>query len=229
MKRSEINSIIRSAEATLAEHRFHLPPFAAWTPEDWGGKGPEAGEIVDHNLGWDITDFGRGDFARCGLALFTIRNGSPENVRTGQGKTYCEKVIVLREGQRCPSHTHYVKVEDLINRSESPLTLVLHQAGDDGNRSNAPVTASLDGVVRTFDAGASVVLNAGESITLVPGCFHELIAGAGDVLIGEVSVVNDDHADNRFHEPVGRFPDIEEDTQPYRLLIQDYPNYYRGS
>ena len=45
-------------------------------------------------------------------------------------------------------------------------------------------------------------------------------------LPGLVPVVNDDHADNRFHGPVGRFPDIEEDAAPYRLLLQDYASYY---
>ena len=75
MKRSEINAIMREADAFIRAHGFHLPPFAYWTPEDWATKGDEVREIVECGLGWDITDFGSGDYAKVGLFLFTIRNG----------------------------------------------------------------------------------------------------------------------------------------------------------
>jgi len=45
------------------------------------------------------------------------------------------------------------------------------------------------------------------------------------VLIGEVSMVNDDANDNRFFEVIGRFPEIEEDEKPVRLLVNDYAKY----
>ena len=41
-------------------------------------------------------------------------------------------------------------------------------------------------------------------------------------LIGEVSMCNDDDNDNYFYESVGRFPEIEEDEKPYRLLCNEY-------
>ena len=47
--------------------------------------------------------------------------------------------------------------------------------------------------------------------------------GSGPVLLGEVSQCNDDNTDNRFNPPVGRFPKIEEDEAPYRLLCNEYP------
>ena len=50
MKRSEINEIIGDAVEFLREHRFYLPPFAFWTPEDWATKGKEAREIVQNGL-----------------------------------------------------------------------------------------------------------------------------------------------------------------------------------
>ena len=50
-----------------------------------------------------------------------------------------------------------------------------------------------------------------------------MVPGTGPVLLGEVSQVNDDNTDNRFYEPVGRFPAIEEDEPPYRLLCGEYP------
>jgi len=73
MKRSEINTLLRQAKALFREHRFALPPFAEWTPEHWQGLGAEADEISHCGLGWDLTDFGGGDFHRTGLLLFTGR------------------------------------------------------------------------------------------------------------------------------------------------------------
>ncbi len=49
--------------------------------------------------------------------------------------------------------------------------------------------------------------------------------GSGDVLIGEVSMCNDDFNDNFFLEPIGRFPKIEEDEMPYRLICSEYPKF----
>lgn len=48
-------------------------------------------------------------------------------------------------------------------------------------------------------------------------------AEGGKALIGEVSKVNDDRVDNRFYEPTGRFPEIEEDEAPLYLLGNEYP------
>ena len=42
-------------------------------------------------------------------------------------------------------------------------------------------------------------------------------------MLGEVSQCNDDNTDNRFYEPVGRFPAIEEDEAPYRSWPYEYP------
>lgn len=222
MKRSEINRVICDAESLFAAQRFHLPPFARWSPEDWASVGPEAAEIVNHGLGWDVTDFGRGDFSRCGIVLFTIRNGSPESVRSKQGKTYCEKLAVIADGQICPAHHHFVKVEDIISRGGGKLAIELHNAGDDGAFLDSDVVVSQDGVRRELPAGTVVTLDHGESLTLEPSHYHRIWSVGGAAMFGEVSVVNDDVNDNRFHEPVGRFPQIDEDEPAYRLLVADY-------
>jgi D-lyxose ketol-isomerase len=47
--------------------------------------------------------------------------------------------------------------------------------------------------------------------------------------VGEVSSVNDDANDNRFHRPTGRFPAIEDDEPPLYLLCTDYPRYWKGA
>ena len=33
---------------------------------------------------------------------------------------------------------------------------------------------------------------------------------------------NDDENDNRFYEKLGRFPEVEEDEPPYRLVCTEY-------
>ena len=83
MKRSKVNAIMRDVDAFVRKQGFHLPPFAYWTPEDWKTKGDEVREIVENGLGWDITDFGCGDYENYGLFLFTLRNGNPDNLIIG--------------------------------------------------------------------------------------------------------------------------------------------------
>ena len=119
MKRSAINSVIRESLGLLEEHKSHLPPFAHWSPDDWRGKWESAKEIVESGLGWDIMDFGMNDFARFGLLLFTIRNGSPQNLEQGRGKLYAEKILVVGPDQVTPLHFHWHKMEDIINRGEA--------------------------------------------------------------------------------------------------------------
>ena len=109
MKRSEINQIIREADAFIKEHRFCLPPFAYWTPEEWAAKGPDVRQIVEAGLGWDITDFGQGDYANFGLFLFTIRNGRVADLQNGRGRLYAEKLLICDPNQVTPLHFHWLK------------------------------------------------------------------------------------------------------------------------
>ena len=228
MLRSEINALIRDAEAYFDAERFRLPPFAAWTPEDWVNADGDISEIVDCGLGWDITDFGLGEYHACGLLLFTMRNGRLANLESRVGKTYCEKALILDPGQHCPAHHHWFKVEDIIVRAGGTMGVEVHNAADDGSFAETDVVLSLDGVRRRVPGGTTLELRPGESITLEPGCYHKLTAPRGRVLLGEVSAVNDDVRDNRFHQPVGRFPDVEEDEPPYRLLVGDYAALANG-
>ncbi len=227
MRRSEINQIIREADAFMKVNGFHLPPFAYWTPEQWQTKGPEVSEIVENNLGWDITDFGLGDFGKTGLFLFTIRNGGLENLKTGQGKTYAEKVLIVDVDQVTPLHFHWSKTEDIINRGGGKLAIKLYNSTEDEQLAQTDITVSLDGVVQHFNAGDTVILDVGESITLPTGLYHEFWGVEQKVLVGEVSKVNDDANDNRFFEPIGRFPEIKEDEAPLHLLVGDYSRYYQ--
>ena len=222
MKRSEINALIRDAEVFFQSFQFRLPPWAFWGPADWKGLGDS--EVVRHQLGWDLTDYGAGEFEKRGLILFTIRNG---NLAEGHPKKYAEKIMIVREGQICPMHFHWSKTEDIINRGGGNLVVELYGSTPEEALSDEPVTVFVDGFAREVQPGGTVVLTPGESIFLTQGMYHRFYGepGKGKVLVGEVSAVNDDNTDNRFHEPQARFPEIVEDEEPLHLLCTDYPKY----
>lgn len=223
MKRSTINTLIREGESFFASHEFHLPPWAHWEPESWRAHSGQAGEIAQTQLGWDLTDFGRGEFEKRGLLLFTIRNGMPD----GSIKPYCEKALIIKENQETPFHFHWHKTEDIINRAGGTLIMEAAWADDEGGLADREVEVAVDGLPRRVPAGTPIRLQPGESITLPPYLYHRFYAeeGTGTVLAGEVSTVNDDKNDNRFLEELGRFPEIQEDEPPYRLLVSDYPSF----
>lgn len=225
MKRSEINAALRELEAMCARYRCFLPPFCHFTPEDWQTKGPEYDEVRRCKLGWDITDYGQGDFDHIGFSLITIRNGNRQEADRFP-KTYAEKLLYLRESQYSPMHFHWFKMEDIINRGGGTVLIrVYNSLPDESIDFEGDVTVHLDGCVRTVPAGTQVPLHPGESISIQPRLYHDFTVeqGSGPVLLGEVSQCNDDDTDNRFEPPMGRFPSIEEDEPPYRLLCTEYP------
>ncbi len=224
MKRSEINSCIRYMENLIQEHRFELPPFCGWTPQDWETKGHEYDEIRDNMLGWDITDFGSGDWEKVGFALITLRNGNQHDPK--YKKVYAEKLLMLKEHQQASTHFHWTKSEDIINRGGGILIITVYNDDGNGGLADTDVLVNSDGRSYYVPAGTGVELKPGESITLWPHQYHNFAVkpGTGDVLIGEVSMCNDDNTDNRFYEECGRFPEIEEDEPPYRLLCNEYPS-----
>ena len=225
MKRSEINAALRELEAMAAKHGFTLPPFCAFTPEEWQTKGHEYDEIRDNMLGWDITDYGLGDFDKVGFSLITLRNGNLK-LRDKYTKSYAEKLLYLKEGQYSPMHFHWSKMEDIINRGGGNVLIrVYNSLPDEEIDRESDVEVHIDGRVMTVPAGTQVRLTPGESISIYPYMYHdfEVEVGSGNVLLGEVSQCNDDNTDNRFNPPVGRFPTIEEDEAPYRLLCSEYP------
>jgi len=225
MKRSEIDAAIEALLALAEAHRFGLPGWARYTPRQWAAVGPEADEVRRNQLGWDVTDFGSGQFERTGLALLTLRNGRPGRDDPA-GKDYCEKVMMVRERQVTPCHFHFAKMEDIINRAGGELVVRLHHATDDDRLDERrEVSVQVDGFRRTFPPGGELVLAAGESVALPPRLYHAFWgrAGAGSVLVGEVSRVNDDAGDNRFLDPLPRFPEIEEDVPARFCLCNEYP------
>ena len=221
MKRSQINLLIKNTIGWLEELNVHLPPFAYWTPEDWAAKGHEYDEIRENMLGWDVTDYGRGDFDQVGLLLFTIRNGNLKNPNFA--KPYAEKMLISQVDQLSPNHFHWYKMEDIINRGGGTLMLQLWNSTKEGELENTDVTVRIDGRTCTVPAGGMVFLTPGESITLSPGQYHLFTAKEKKVLAWEVSMVNDDNTDNRFYETQERFTYIEEDEPAEYLLCNEYP------
>ncbi|WP_020612230.1 D-lyxose/D-mannose family sugar isomerase [Sediminispirochaeta bajacaliforniensis] len=223
MKRSEINAIIEGAQAFFSEQGFHLPEWAFWNPEQWAAHKNECKEIFDCKLGWDITDFGSGRFETRGLTLFTLRNG----LEGSYPKPYAEKIMVVGEEQETPFHFHWNKMEDIINRGGGKLAFELYMSDAQDGFSTQSVTVSVDGVKRTLKAGERLVLDSGSSLSLPQRLYHRFFAvkGYGKVMCGEVSMVNDDDSDNRFKEELGRFPAIDEDVPPTRLMVGDYRRF----
>ncbi|GHT65126.1 hypothetical protein FACS1894110_06260 [Spirochaetia bacterium] len=222
MKRSEIEKSIAWAKELLKKNNFFLPPFAYWKAEDWEKDREQTRAIRQTMLGWDVTDFGMGDFNTIGAVLFTIRNGDVKNPKIGT--PYAEKVILLTEGQRLPMHYHAIKTEDIINRGGGIMFMKLYNAKPNGDPDmEHEVIVYADGYRKRVKPGEEFYVEHGSSVTLPPGLHHIFGAksGSGDLIAGEVSSVNDDKTDNYFYEKVSRFITLEEDIPSIHLLCNE--------
>lgn len=217
MKRSEINKAISEALEMLQRHGWTLPAWEGWTAAKLAEDPDAAAYLASRQLGWDVTDFGSGRFAECGLVLFCLRNGL---VGVAGERTYAEKLLVVGEGQLTPTHRHAAKMEDIINRGGGDLVIEFCASDANGAPLEDDIEVPVDGLPRRLKAWEPLVLRPGESVTIRTGLYHRFYGrkGGGAVLVGEVSQVNDDRNDNFFLEPVGRFAQIEEDEPPLRRL-----------
>ncbi len=152
MKRSEINAVLVEARKVFQSHNFHLPQWAYRSPAEWKQAGPESQEIKDAMLGWDITDFGLGDFRSVGLLLFTLRNANLQ--RAGNAKTYAEKIMFVQPQQVTPMHFHWTKMEDIINRGGGELVLRLYNSlPDEELDKTSEIKVSIDGILQSGSPG----------------------------------------------------------------------------
>ena len=226
MLRSRINDIMATADDLIRHHGFTLPPFARWSLDEFRANRETAAHITRARMGWDITDYGQGNFDTLGLFLFTLRNGRLADLERGRGMVYAEKLLISRQDQLSPMHTHVIKSEDIINRGGATLVVELFGADAGGNfAEDRGGTVLCDGIARRFGPGEKLKFAPGESVTLMPGDWHAFWGEGGDVLIGEVSTVNDDQTDNIFRDPIGRFADVDEDVAPTHLLVSDYEKW----
>jgi D-lyxose ketol-isomerase len=222
MRRSAIEAAVAQARAAFAACRMRLPPFADWGAADWARHADS--HAARARLGWDVTDYGRGDFAACGLTLFTLRNGLLSELQAGRGYCYAEKLLFVGEGQLAPMHRHLAKTEDIIQRGDGVLALELRP--DAGGRPDRTRGARVmcDGLWRETGADGMLRLSPGESVTLTPDIWHAFWGEGGPVVAGEVSSVNDDLTDNVFEDAIPRFPSIEADAPALTPLVCERPS-----
>ena len=219
------------AKEVFSRSGLRLPEFAFWTSDDWLKVGEGADEIRDCMLGWDVTDFGSGDFTNIGRTLFTLRNGRHGDPK--YPKSYAEKFILDPEGQRAPAHFHRSKREDIINRGTGFIVLELTKSDKDGQPASGSMSVAIDGISKTISSGDRVKLNPGRSICIHPRTIHQFWGGGGKGFLidgemygvsGEVSSVCDDRNDNVFIAGRScRFPEIDEDEKARCFLCQEYP------
>ena len=191
--------------------------------DEFKANATKAKALIDARCGWDITDYGAGNYDKMGLFLFTLRNGRLADLQRGGGMCYAEKLLISKQDQLSPMHTHVIKAEDIINRGGATLVVELYGSDAQGNFDETKGgTVMCDGIETPFTPGQKLRFEPGQSVTLMPGDWHAFWGDGGDVLIGEVSTVNDDETDNIFREPIGRFSNIAEDVDPVHLLVSDY-------
>ena len=151
--------------------------------------------------------------------------GASETILGKLAADYPREKVIYSTKFTPDMHFHWNKMEEIINRVGGNVLITVYNSTEDGQFDDTDVTVNCDGHEYTVPAGTQVKLTPGESITIYPYMYHDFHVeeGRGDVLLGEVSMCNDDENDNRFYEPIGRFPEIEEDEEPYRLLCTEYP------
>ena len=195
MKRSAVNQAIAWAKDYLHKNNIHLPEYAYWPLETWKAN---AGK------------------------LDTVRNGSIDDKSVGV--PFCEKYIVMRDGQRLTNHYHVAKTEDIINRAGGVLRLYLWKVDPaTGKMTDEDVDVYMDGVLHTFKAGEEVLVEPGNSISLTPYIAHIFGPKPGsDLVVGEVSSINDDNTDNYFLEECLRYTTIEDDEPMTCPLCNEY-------
>lgn len=223
MKRSKIQAEIRHAKELLDLNNIALPMFGYWPLKEWRKNRDKLEMIRQTLLGWDVTDFGSDDFDHTGAVLFTIRNGVLD--KPGIGCPYAEKLILMRDSQVLPLHFHFNKTEDIINRGGGILTIQVFNSLKNGDVDyTSDVGVYMDGIRHAVKAGTVIEITKGNSMTITPRLYHLFAAkkGCGDVIVGEVSAINDDNTDNRFAVRMDRFSSIEEDEPVEVPLLNEY-------
>ena len=217
MKRSEINLAINKAKQIMEEYSWTLPVWGYWTKKDYDRNPKIKKYLKEHQMGWDVTDFGKGMFELQGITLFCIRNGIQGKI---EDKPYAEKLLFMYEGQEIPYHSHKVKLEDIINRGGGDLALEFLEVDNSMKELNNDISVLVDGEDKIIKPHQPLILKRGQSVTVERNIYHKFYAakGTGMVMAGEVSQVNDDNNDNYFLEKVGRFSQIEEDEEAIHPL-----------
>ena len=222
MKRSFVEARIEAMREMCARHGVALPPFALWSEAEYRADPAAARRIAERGLGWNIVEFTPGGFAREGLSAFTLRMGDWRGLQTGRGRLYAEKAILAEDGQRTPYHYHIVKTEDIVNRGGARFVVELCKVDRAGAKLKDRFRVVKDVTTLDLGPGDQVRLEPGESLILEPFVAHAFWAEGGATLAGEVSLANDDGADNYFMPPLKPFAPIEEDKPKRYVTVRDH-------
>ena len=227
MKRSEVNQHIDEAIAFITGAGITLPPHATWTLETWYENQDAAEEMRKRVVGWNITDFGFGDFYKRGIVMYTPSNGimDPETYKPVD-QEYAHRYFILREGQQIETEHHLTKIEDIVVFAGGQFEVQLHNAGpNDELDTETDVRIMRNGIWETYSPGTIITLVPGERIRFEPRHYHRPMGKGGKVLLEEVSDVTDDLKEN-CHLPGTKpmvFSEIEEDEKPKYLLATELP------
>ena len=130
MKRSEVNKQIKFAIGIIEKSGIVLPNHAYWSLESWHQNRNLVDELRERAIGWNITDFGSGDFCKTGVILYTPSNGIFNSVTNEPlDQTYAHRYFILRDGQEIMTEHHATKIEDIIVFAGAQLRVELHNVG----------------------------------------------------------------------------------------------------
>ena len=163
MKRSEINNAIETAKKMMDTYNWTLPKWGYWSKEDYNNNPEMTKYLKDHQMGWDVTDFGKDNFNSQGITLFCIRNGIQSNF---DDKPYAEKLLFMQEGQEIPFHSHKIKLEDIINRGGGDLAIEFLEIDNNNKQLSKKITVLVDGEKIELDPHEPLILKKGQSVTV---------------------------------------------------------------
>ena len=228
MKRSEIDKILRRNISLISKMGISLPPQAYWDLKTWSQNRSSAEEMRRRGIGWDLTDWGSGDFRKIGLLLYTLSNGLIDSIsKKAIDQPYAQKLLIAGKGQITPTHHHWSKMEDIIVLSGRGLKVKLNNVKPQRDELDLQNDVKIirNNTWAIYPAGTIITLAPGERIRVEQNHYHKFWGHRGIVLVEEVSTVNNDKEDNCFlpQDHVSRFPDIEEDKEPEHLLCIELP------
>jgi len=219
MQRSRINAAIEEAIGQARRHGLPLPRFAVESNETLASKGEAFDEARACGLGWNVTDFGSGNFEKMGLVTLNLRSGNP-SFPAYAGKVYSEKLLFLGPQQRVPMHYHAARIEDVICCAGEKFYVAVYSRAANGEISDGATDVSIDGERRKVPCGDAINLKPGDSICLTPGLLHEFYTGDEPVILRAIATVSDDAEDMLFvdGEDHERYPDIVDDVPADHLM-----------
>lgn len=232
MKRSEINAAIARAINSARSSKVSLPLWADWTHDRFGEN---ADGIRRQKLGWKVIDFGKGDFANCGLVLLVVSSpivdnaGEPLRQSLQDGNRiypvpgFSRKFLFVQRGQVEPNHYHVAKARKDVTVLAGTVRFQLFWANESHEMTAQEVSVQVDGLWQQVEAGGQVVLQPGQTITLPSYLSHVIDASTSeiDVILLEVSTANNDNNDNYFPDFTPTASAIEEDEAAVFYLLDE--------